>query len=299
MGSILRAVAADDRIKIAVISAPDLVEEARRIHHLSPTACAALGRSLLGASLLGNALKGEDDTLTLRLSGGGPAGSVVAVSDSRGNVRGYVDVPSADLPTRSDGKLDVGGLIGRDGTLTVSRDLGLKEPYIGSVALVSGEVAEDLTAYLAESEQVASACGLGVLVGTDKSVLAAGGFLVQLLPGAPEELIRTLEDNIFLMDQLTTVLREDGAEEVLNQVLKGLDPRILSREEVFYRCPCSGKRLSAALRSTGAETLRELAAEGTPVDVRCEFCGKQYVFTPEELLSLARESETEAASDGT
>ena len=190
MGQIIRAVAADDMIKIAVISAPEMVEEARQVHGLSPTASAALGRALLGASLLGNAMKGEKDTLTLRLSGGGPVGNVVAVSDSAGNVRGYVDEPSADLPTRPDGKLDVGGLIGRDGTLTVSRDLGLREPYIGSVELISGEVAEDLTAYLVESEQVPSACGLGVLVGTDKHILAAGGFLVQLLPGAPEELIQ-------------------------------------------------------------------------------------------------------------
>ena len=255
MGQIIRAVAADDMIKIAVISAPEMVEEARQVHGLSPTASAALGRALLGASLLGNAMKGEKDTLTLRLSGGGPVGNVVAVSDSAGNVRGYVDEPSADLPTRPDGKLDVGGLIGRDGTLTVSRDLGLREPYIGSVELISGEVAEDLTAYLVESEQVPSACGLGVLVGTDKHILAAGGFLVQLLPGAPEELIQKIEDNIFMMDQLTTILNEDGAEEVLHQVLRGLEPEVLATDEVNYRCYCSRERIEAALRTeAGAES---------------------------------------------
>ena len=290
MGQILHAIAADGNVRISVISAPDLVEEARQIHGLSPTATAALGRTLLGASLLGNGMKGPEDTLTLRLSGGGPAGNVVAVSDSDGNVRGYVDVPAADLPTRPDGKLDVGGLIGRDGTLTVSRDLGLREPYIGSVALVSGEVAEDLTAYLAESEQTASACGLGVLVGTDRAVLAAGGFLVQLLPGAPEDLIAKLEDNIFLMDQLTTVLHEDGAEEVLQQVLRGLQPQLLAVDEVFYRCPCSRERLSAALGTIGREALQELASEAQPTEVCCQFCGKIYRFQPEELAALADQS---------
>jgi molecular chaperone Hsp33 len=204
-------------------------------------------------------------------------------------VRGYADEPQADLPTRADGKLDVGGLVGRDGTLTVSRDLGLREPYIGSVELVSGEVAEDLTAYLVESEQIPSACGLGVLVGTDRHILAAGGFLVQLLPGAPEELIQKIEDNLFLMDQLTTILHEDGAEEVINQVLRGFKYEILSREEVFWRCPCSRERVAAALKSTGEETLRELAAEGKETEVRCEFCGKEYLFSPEELTALAEE----------
>ena len=293
MGKIIRAVAADDRIKIAVITGADIVERARIIHGLSPTASAALGRGLMGASLLGNALKGEEDTLTIRLSGGGPAGNIVAVSDSGGNVRGYLDEPQADLPTRADGKLDVGGLIGRDGVITVSKDLGMKEPYIGSVALVSGEVAEDLAAYLLESEQIASACGLGVLVGTDFSILAAGGYLVQLLPGAPDELISALEDNIFMMDQLTTILHEDGAEEVLNQVTRNLQPRILSVDEVEYRCSCSWDRVSDALKSIGAEALRELAAEENDTEVACQFCGRKYMYCRKDLLEIAEKAEKE------
>ena len=294
MGEIIRAVAAEDKIKIAVIGAPELVERARQIHGLSATASAALGRTLLGASLMGNMLKGERDSLTLRLNGGGPAGTVVAVSDSAGNVRGCIDHPEADLPTRADGKLDVGGLIGRNGMLTVSRDLGLREPYIGSVRLVSGEVAEDLTAYFAESEQIGAAVGLGVLVDRDRSIRAAGGFVVQLLPGAPEELIGKLEDNIAFMDQLTTILDEDGTEEVISQVLRGLEPKILSREPVEYRCYCSRERMDEALRSIGAAALREMAAEDGPAEIRCSFCGRAYCFSPEELRAMADAAEAAA-----
>lgn len=171
--------------------------------------------------MLGDMMKEENASLTIRVDGGGPIGRVVAVSDSSGNVRGYVSAPGADLPTKPDGKLDVGGLVGQNGMLTVSRDIGLREPYIGSTKLVSGEIAEDLTAYLLESEQVPSACGLGVLIDTDKSVKAAGGFIVQLMPGAPDTLAQKLEDNVFYMDQLTTILSEDGVETVFPQVLKG------------------------------------------------------------------------------
>ena len=184
---IIRATAGEGYIKMAVITARDSVQRGCAIHGCSPTASAALGRALCAASLMGEMMKEDAATLTLRINGGGSIGSVVAVSDSSGNMRGYVDNPKADLPTRADGKLDVGGIVGRDGTLTVSRDIGLKEPYIGSTELVSGEIAEDLTAYLLESEQVPSACALGVLVDTDKSIKAAGGFIVQLMPGAPEE----------------------------------------------------------------------------------------------------------------
>ena len=291
MGKIVRATGADGFVKIAVITARDIVERAREIHGLSPTATAALGRTLCGASLMGNMLKEKDATLTVRIHGGGPVGSIVAVSDSEGNVRGYAESPGADLPLRADGKLDVGGLVGTNGTLTVSRDLGLREPYIGSTALVTGEIADDLTAYLAESEQVGAACGLGVLVDTDRSVRAAGGFIVELLPGAPEELIARLEENITMMDQLTTILDEDGEGEVISQVMRGLEPRALTEERVEYRCYCSRSRVADALASLGADTLAELAADGS-AEVGCQFCGANYIFTQQELESLREQCGT-------
>ena len=286
MDQIIRATAADGFVKMAVITARDSVERARQIHGLSPTACAALGRTLCAASLLGQAMKEEDASLTIRINGGGPIGSVVAVSDSAGNVRGYVDAPRCELPLRADGKLDVGGAVGRDGMLTVSRDLGLREPYIGSVALVSGEIAEDVTAYLLESEQVPSACALGVLVDTDRTIRAAGGFLVQLMPGADASLIDRLEENIFLMDQLTTVLDEDGERALFEQVLRGFDWHEVGSYPVAYRCPCTRERVERALTVIEPEELGEIAAEGKDVSVSCQFCDRVYAFSPRELLAL-------------
>jgi len=291
MDKIIRALAGDGNIKMSVITAKDTVERARQIHSLSPTASAALGRTLCAASLMGEMMKEDDGSLTIRVNGGGPIGSVVAVSDSSGNVRGYVENPGLELPLRSDGKLDVGGAVGRDGMLTVSRDIGLREPYIGSTELVSGEIAEDLSSYLLSSEQIPSACGLGVLVDTDRSIKAAGGFIVQLLPFAPEELIEKLEDNIFFMDQLTTILDEDGIEEVFRQVLKGLDYQILSETEVEYRCYCSRERVEEAVSCIEKEELEDMAAEGREISVSCQFCDAQYVFTPEELRAIAEEKQ--------
>lgn len=287
MGKIYRAVGGDDFIKITVIEGRDIVEQARQIHQLSPTACAALGRTLCAVSMMGDMMKEEDASVTVRINGGGPLGSVVAVSDCAGDVRGYVDEPGCELPLRSDGKLDVGGAVGRDGLLTVSKDIGLREPYIGSTALVSGEIAEDFTSYYAESEQIPAAVGLGVLVDTDRSVRAAGGFIVQLLPGAPDGLIEKLEDNIFFMDTLTTILDEDGPEEILQQVMKDLEPRVVEIHDVEYRCPCSRERISAALESIGEESLTEIAADGKDVTVDCQFCGRQYSFSAAELSEMA------------
>ena len=291
MDQIVRAVTADGFVKISAVTARDTVERARQIHDLSPTACAALGRTLCGASMLGELMKEDDASLTIRVNGGGPAGSVIAVSDSNGNVRGYVTNPRADLPTRPDGKLDVGGLVGRNGMLTVSRDIGLKEPYVGSVELVTGEIGEDLAQYMVESEQIPSAVGVGVLIDTDRTVRAAGGFIVQLMPGAPESLIEKLETNILFMDQLTTVLDEDGIDAVVSQVLFSLDPREAERHPIEYRCSCTRERVAAALRSVGAEELRSMAAEGRNTEVSCQFCDRLYEFTPAELLEMAEAPE--------
>ena len=289
MDEIIRAVSADGFVKMQVITARATVQRAQDIHHLTPTTSAALGRTLCAASMLGELMKEDAASLTIRVQGGGPIGSVIAVSDHEGNVRGVVGDASVDLPLRPDGKLDVGGAVGRDGMFTVSRDIGLKEPYIGSTALVSGEIAEDLAAYLVESEQIAAASGLGVLVDTDRSIKAAGGFIVQLLPGAPESLIEKLEDNIFLMDQLTTILAEDGPEAVVEQVMKDLEPEIVERHPVEYRCYCSRDRVRGALGTVGADALKEMIADGKSIEVSCQFCDAGYSFAAPELQAILDE----------
>ena len=294
MGEIIRAVANDGTAKISVIYARDVVERARQIHGLQPTGTAALGRTLCGASMLGELMKEEKASLTLKLQGGGPMGTVLAVSDSSGCVRGYVQNPEVDLPLRErDGKLDVGGAIGRDGLLTVLRDIGLREPYVGSTELISGEVGDDLAAYLIESEQLGAACGLGVLVDTDCSVKAAGGFIVQLMPFAPDEVIEQLEENIFMMDQLTVILDQDGPEEVIEQVMKGIPWHITQRTPVSYRCQCSRERVTRALISLTDDDLNELMADGQDVEVGCRFCDAVYHISPAEILAAKAENEAE------
>ena len=290
MDRILRATAADGFIKMSAVSAKDTVQRAKDIHKCTPTTSAALGRTLCAASMMGNLLKEDNGSLTIRINGGGPIGSIIAVSDSMGYVRGYVTNPAVDLPLRSDGKLDVGGAVGKDGMLTVSRDIGLAQPYVGSTELVSGEIAEDLTAYLLESEQVPSACGLGVLIDTDLSVKAAGGFIVQLMPGAPDEYIDVLEENIFMMDQLTTILAEDGLEAVFEQVLKGLPYHVVDEDKVGYRCYCSRERVGDAILGVGEGELESMINEGKDIDVSCQFCDTVYTFTPDDLRTLLDES---------
>ncbi|NLW65419.1 MAG: Hsp33 family molecular chaperone HslO [Clostridiales bacterium] len=284
MDEIIRAVTEDGFAKITVITGRDIVERARQIHDLSPVATAALGRTLMAASILGDMLKEDDATVTVRLNGGGPIGSVISVSDSKGNVRGYVQNPHVDLPLKANGKLDVGSAVGTGGQFTVSRDLGLKEPYIGSTELVSGEIAEDFAKYYVESEQVGAACGLGVLVDTDRSVACAGGFLVQLLPGAPDTLIALIESNISSMGQVTDILSSGG--DIVNAVLNGLNPTVLKRTKVEYRCYCSRERVVRAIDSIGHEALEDILKSGENTEVVCHFCNTKYHFSPSEIEEI-------------
>ncbi len=286
MDEIIRAVTGDGYAKISAISAKGMIERARQLHDTSPVATAALGRSLCAASMLGDLLKDETATLTLRINGGGPIGTVIAVSDSQGMVRGYVENPQVDVPNREDGKLNVGAAVGVDGMLTISRDLGLKEPYIGSTRLVSGEIAEDLAYYYMESEQVASAVGLGVLVDTDLSVKCAGGFIVQLLPGAPDSLIDMIEENIQILGQVTGILENGCAQDLVDAVFMDLSPETLSSTSVEYRCYCSRERVRRAVESLSLEDLREIYAGGEAAQVSCQFCNTVYDFSGDEILEM-------------
>lgn len=287
MGRVLRAISENGGVVMTAIDSTDIVARAEQIHESSAVVTAALGRLLTAASIMGCGLKGKEQSVTLRLSGGGPAGNVIAVSDAWGNVRGTVSRPVVELPLNPYGKLDVGGAVGRDGTLTVIRDTGMKDPYVGSVPLVSGEVAEDVTAYYAASEQIPTVCALGVLVNPDLTVRAAGGFLVQLLPGALEEEIEQLEGNLKELPSVTQML-EGGMslEQIIERVLDGFAPNILDEFPVEYRCNCSRQRVEKALLSLGNEELQEMIDEGEPVEVCCHFCEKKYNFTQEELKNL-------------
>lgn len=287
---IVRAITVDGLVKAAAITGRDIVERARNIHKLLPTATAALGRTLMGASLMGDMLKEEKGALTLQIKGGGPLGTILAVSDHQGNVRGYVQNPQVELMEQRPGKLDVGRAVGTDGTLTVIKDIGLKEPYVGSIGLFSGEIAEDLAMYFVESEQIPTACALGVLVGLDQSVTAAGGYIIQLLPGAGEELISKIEAGVHSLGPVSSALAGglDG-EGLLRAVLSGFDLDILEKHPVEYRCYCSRERVSRALISMGRKDLSELIREQGRAELTCQFCDRVYRFSGEELKQLLAE----------
>lgn len=284
---IIRAVTKDGFVKAMAIRSTNLVERARTIHKTTPTATAALGRLLTACSMMGNLQKVENGALTLQVKGGGPLGTLLATSDAEGNVRGYVHNPSITLLEKYAGKLDVGAAVGTDGTLTVIRDLQMKEPYVGSVALVSGEIADDVTAYFAQSEQTPTACALGVLVNTDQSVRVAGGYLIQLLPGAPDDVIMKIETGIACAGAVTPML-EAGLtpEELLRKVLCEFELEFFDEEPVEYRCYCSRDRVSATLITIGKKDLQEIVDDGKPITIECQFCDKVYTFTPEDVKAL-------------
>ena len=289
MGELVRAMTRDGFVKAVAVESRDIVERARQTHKMLPTATAALGRLLTAASMMGNMQKIENGSLTPQVKGGGPLGTVLAVSDALGNVRGYVQNPQISLLEKYRGKLDVGAAVGRDGMLTVIRDLQMKEPYIGSVPLVSGEIAEDITEYFAQSEQTPTACALGVLVDTDQGVRAAGGYLLQLLPGPPDAVIDTLEAGIQKAGAVTALLDQGmGAQALLETVMAGMDLEILETTPVAYRCYCSRERVESTLISLGRKELGEIVDEGKPIDISCQFCDTIYTFTPQEIAEILR-----------
>ena len=291
MDVIIRMMTGDGMVKAVAVTGKDMVERARQIHKTLPVATAALGRTLMAASMMGDMLKEKDGSVTLQIKGGGPLGAITAVSDSRGNPRGYLQNGQVDIPRKYQGKLDVGTAVGSSGSLTVMKDMGLKEPYIGSVQLVSGEIAEDITAYFVESEQVPTACALGVLVDKDQSVDAAGGYLVQLLPGADESVIQRLEESIARLGPVTDALHGGAdAVQLLGRVLEGQEPELLERRPVAYKCYCSRERVSRAIISMGKEEMQNLIEEQGGAELTCQFCDKVYRFTKEDLQELLEEA---------
>jgi molecular chaperone Hsp33 len=264
-----------------------LVGQAAKLHRCSPTAAAALGRSLTAAALTGLMLKNDSDRLTLQVMGGGPIGRIVVVANARGEVKGYVDNPAADLPLNAAGKLDVGGVVGKKGQLTIIKDLGLKEPYIGKVDLVSGEIAEDMAAYFTYSEQTPSAVALGVLVDKDLSVRAAGGYLVQLMPGVGEEEAAGIEERLYGIKPVSALIDEGlSPEEILKHVLQDNGLKFLEKRPLSLKCDCSRERLEEVLISLGKEDIRDLLEKEGKAELVCHFCNKKYVFEAEELEGL-------------
>jgi molecular chaperone Hsp33 len=284
---IIRAISDDGQLKAMAIASTGIVERARGIHKTLPTATAALGRVLTACSMMGDMQKEDEGSVTLQIKGGGPLGMLLATADSQGNVRGWVEHPQISLLEKYPGKLDVGAAVGCDGTLTVIRDLRMKEPYVGSTALVSGEIAEDVTEYFAASEQTPTACALGVLVDRDQSVRAAGGYLIQLLPGAEDTLAMQLEEQIRAAGAVTGMLDQGMTpEEMLRHVLGEIPFSVLERQPVEYRCYCSRERVQRALVALGREELERLQREQEDLHVGCQFCDKDYVFTPADVETL-------------
>lgn len=284
---LVRGMTMDGAVKVVAIRSTELVRRGAQIQGTTPNATAAFGRALTAASMMGNMQKVDDGSMTLQIRGGGPIGTITVVSDAVGNVRGCVTEPKVPLVEKHPGKLDVGATVGTDGTITVIRDLRMKEPYIGSTQLVSGEIGDDVTAYFAQSEQVPTACALGVLVDRDQSVKVAGGYLVQLLPDTPEEVIDKLEAGIQKAGAVTAML-EAGLtpEDILGQVCGDLGVVFLETTEVSYKCYCSRERVESALISLGRQELTEIAQENKDFPVECQFCDQVYTFTPEDIRKL-------------
>lgn len=287
MSKIVRVISEDGTVVANAVDAKAIVSEIERIHKTSAVVTAALGRLTVAASLMGNNLKAAGDSITLRMNGGGPTGILIAVSDSNGNVKSYVQNSVVEIPLNRYGKLDVKGAVGSEGTLSVVKDLGLKEPYVGQIPIVSGEIAEDIASYYAVSEQIPTVCGLGVLVNPDLTVKEAGGYIVQLLPFADDKCIDIIENNINSLPSVTEMLSNGmSAEDMAKKVLENLNPQVLDEYEVAYKCDCSKKRVEKALVSIGREELLNMADEQENTEVHCHFCNKKYNFSSEDLKKL-------------
>ena len=289
MSNLIRGISENGGVVFCGVDSTEIVRTAEKLHTTSATCSAALGRLLTGVSLMGAMLKDDGDSITLRVSGGGPAGVVIACTDAHGNVKGCIDHPLVELPAKENGHLDVGGAVGKDGVLTVIRDNKLqKEPTVGQVPLVSGEIAEDITSYYAYSEQIPTVCALGVLVDKDLSILCAGGFMVQLLPGATDAEITQLEHNIAAMPSVTELLREGKTpEDMMNLALAGFNPNVLDEREVQYKCDCSAERTEEMLLSLGRKELEKLRDEDPDCEVVCHFCHTKYHFDLNQLVEKA------------
>lgn len=288
MAYVLRATAKDGEVRIFAAITTDMVQRARDIHDLSPTASAALGRTLTMGTIMGVMQKGKKDKVTIAINGGGPAGNIVVATDAAGMVKGYISNPSVDLPLKENGKLDVGGAIGLDGMLSITKDLGLKEPYNSQVPLLTGEIGEDFAYYFTTSEQVPSAVVLGVLVDTDTSIKSAGGILVQMMPGANELLADVITYRLEEIPALSSLIAEGRTgEDILNMLFDDMDLVIHERIDTDYQCDCSRERIERALITMGAEDIKELKQD-EKIQIECHFCDKKYVFTREELESMVR-----------
>lgn len=286
MGKLIRCITNDGAVMGSFVDTTDIVNTVEKYHKTSAVVTAALGRLLTAASMMGNMLKTENGSITLRVAGEGPAGTLVAVSDSKGNVRGYATNPVVELPLNAKGKLDVGGAVG-NGTITVIKDLGMKDPYVGQIPLTSGEIAEDITAYYAVSEQIPTVCALGVLVNPDLTVKAAGGFIIQLLPGAMESDIVKLEESLKDLESVTKMMTDGKSlEDIAKLALKKFDYEVLYEETVAYECKCSRERTESAIKGLSVEDLQEMADDGKGAEVVCHFCNKQYNFTVSDLEKI-------------
>ena len=284
---LVRGMSMDGLVKVVAIRSTELVRRGAEIHNTTPNATAAFGRALTAASMMGNMQKVDNGSMTLQIKGDGPIGGVVCVSDATGNVRGYVYEPNVPLVEKHPGKLDVGATVGSNGTLTVIRDLQMKEPYVGSIELISGEIGDDVTAYFAQSEQTPTACALGVLIDKDTSVKVAGGYLIQLLPGATEETIDVVEKGIQRAGAVTAMLEQGMTpEDILGQVCGDLGVVFMETTEVSYKCYCSRERVTSALISLGKKELTEIAGEDNEFPVECQFCDTVYKFSPEDIRDI-------------